>query len=409
MMASEQFDFVSGSGNTLSGRLELPLTRPVAFAIFAHCFTCSKNIRAATYISRGLRARGIAVLRFDFTGIGNSEGDFANTNFSSNVDDIVAAAEALCDTFDAPQLLIGHSLGGAAVLMAAGQIPEVRAVATINAPSEASHLLQHLNADLSTIESRGSAEVTLGGQTFTISRQFVEDLRAHRVREALSAMDKALLIYHATGDRIVDLRNASEIYESANHPKSFIAVPTADHLLTDTADTDYIADTLAAWASRYLDARAAAQNADSEGYVVVQSTRARYAQVVAAGNHHLIADEPAHVGGDDAGMSPYDLLLAALGTCTAMTLRMYADRKQWPLESVQVRLRHDRVHAEDCQGCENRTGRVDVIGRAITIEGDLDEQQRARLVEIAERCPVHKTLTATPVIQTREESEVGAR
>jgi putative redox protein len=388
--------FPNGRGEKLAARLELPEGEPRAWALFAHCFTCSKDIVAAGRISRGLSARGIAVLRFDFTGIGNSDGDLANESFSSNVDDLLAAADHLRQTYAAPSLLIGHSLGGAAVVIAAPRIEGVKAVVTINAPADPEHLTRLLGDDLADIEENGQAEVELAGRRFTISKSFVDDLRAHSVERALGDYDGALLILHAPRDEIVSVDHAAVLFAAAGHPKSFVSLDTADHLLTRKDDAAYVAETLAAWASRYV-----IEKRPDEGTVTVWEEGEPYAQRVHLGEHVIIADEPAKAGGGDRGPTPYDLLLSALGTCTSMTIRMYADRKGWPLHHVSVHLSHEKIHATDCKECDKEDGKVDRMTREIRLQGPLDGDQRARLLEIADRCPVHRTLEGEKEIVTR--------
>jgi len=389
-MPDQRHQFRNTEGQTLSGRLELPAASPKAFAVFAHCFGCSSKVKAATHISRALCDQGIAVLRFDFTGLGDSEGDFANTDFSSNVADLVAAAESLAQTHDAPQLLIGHSLGGAAVLMAAEQLSAVKAVATIGAPSDPAHVTRLLSQHLEQIEEHGEAEIKLGGRPFTIKRQFIEDLQHQSLAERVGRLHRPLLIFHAPGDSIVGIENAREIFEAARHPKSFVSLDDADHLVTRREDGRFIADTLAAWARRYVEPIEHEQ--PPEGTVVVSEGEAPYAQTIRAGEHVWMSDEPESIGGGDRGPTPYDLLLAALGSCTAITLRMYADRKQWPLEHTGIALRHERVHADDCDGCEDRGRKIERIQRQVRLAGPLNDDQRQRLLEIADKCPVHRTL-----------------
>src|SRR5262245_5375584 len=406
-MPSERFDFPNASGHVLAGRLDLPVGRPAAYALFAHCFTCGKDVRAARRIAERLTAMGIAVLRFDFTGLGMSEGEFANTTFSSNVADLVAAADHLRRMHGAPALLIGHSLGGAAVLAAAGDIPEARAVVTIAAPADPHHVTGLFQEHVDHIRQHGEREVTLAGRPFRIRREFLDDVAEQRLLDRVAKLRKALLVFHAPTDDLVGIDNASMIFVAAKHPKSFVSLAGADHLLARPEDGDYVADVLAAWASRYLGAApadaAAAATTDAEREVVVAETRAsRLQQAVTVGPHHLIADEPVRVGGQDSGPNPYDLLLAALGACTAMTLRLYAERKNLPLERVEVRLRHGRIHAADCADCETREGMIDQIDRSVALTGELDADQRRRLMEIADRCPVHRTLTSEVKIRTRE-------
>jgi putative redox protein len=405
MLRSQKVEFPGSQGGMLAARLELPDGPPRAYALFAHCFTCSKDVFAAARIAGGLAEAGIAVLRFDFTGLGASEGDFANTNFSSNVEDLVRAAGYLRDAHAAPAILIGHSLGGAAVLSAAGKIPEAKAVATIAAPSDPGHVA-HLLADARPeIEKKGEAEVVLAGRSFRIQKQFLEDIDGHRLADAIKDLKRALLIFHSPRDGTVGIENASAIFTAARHPKSFVSLDGADHLLSRREDARYVAAVLTAWAGRYVPGLAAPEAAAEEspsGQVLVRETgNGAFQQEVIVGRHRLLADEPVSVGGTDTGPGPYDLLLAALGACTAMTMRMYADRKQLPLERVSVSLSHDKAHAEDCADCEAREGKVDVIEREIELTGDLDDAQRARLMEISEKCPVHRTLHSEIKVRTR--------
>ena len=396
--------FPGASGALLAARLDLPATAPSAFALFAHCFTCSKDTLAASRIGAALVERGFGVLRFDFTGLGGSEGDFANTNFSSNIADLVAAADWLRTHHEPPAILVGHSLGGAAILAAAGEIPESVAVATIGAPFEPDHVRRLLAPAIPALDAAGEAEVELAGRTFRIRKQFLDDLAKHIPAERIGALHGALLVLHSPRDTIVDIGNAAQIFMAAKHPKSFVSLDDADHMLTRKEDAIYVAAVLSAWASRYLKQQSApaALNAPAEvGGVSVMETGNKLTQAIRAGHHRLLADEPVALGGNDAGPSPYDLLLAALGACTSMTLRLYAKQKQWPLEAIEVRLTHDKIHASDCAECETREGRIDRIERDIRITGALDETQRQRLLEIANRCPVHRTLHSEVIIPTR--------
>ena len=396
-------EFPSSEGHALAGRLELPAGPPRAFAIFAHCFTCSKDVHAATRVSRALAERGFGVLRFDFTGLGNSEGDFGNTSFSSNVADLVAAADWLADHHAAPRLLVGHSLGGAAVLAAAERLDDVAAVATIGAPSDPAHV-RHLFADATCdIERHGRADVRIAGRTFPISKAFLDDLDEHALLDRLKDLRKAVLLMHSPRDEVVDVHHAERLYKALRHPKSFVTLDDADHLLTRRADSEYVAGVLAAWAARYLPSLPEPERtALAKGEVrVAEKSRDGYAQTVQAGRHVLTADEPQSVGGDDTGPDPYGYLLASLGACTSMTLRMYANRKRWPLEHVAVTLSHRKVHAEDCADCEATDGVVDRIDRRLAIRApELDADQIARLVEIADRCPVHRTLEGQIEVHT---------
>jgi len=404
---SERFEFPGSQGHALAARLDLPAGRPRAFALFAHCFTCGKDILAAKRLAGALAARGIAVLRFDFTGLGHSEGEFANTHFSSNVEDLVAAADHLRSEREAPALLIGHSLGGAAVLAAAARAPEARAVVTLGAPADPGHVVHNFAEARPEIEAQGEAEVTLGGRPFRIRRAFLEDIEGQRLEQAVAGLKRALLVLHAPRDEIVGIDNATRIFVAAKHPKSFVSLDDADHLLSREADAVYAAEVVAAWAGRYLPPADTPAEEGVQGVVVSESGRGPLEQDVQAGRHRLVADEPASVGGGDAGPDPYGYLLSALGACTTMTLRMYARQKKWPLQRASVQLSHAKIHAADCADCETREGRIDRIERRVTLEGPLDEEQRARLLEIAERCPVHRTLHAEVRIETALEPSGG--
>jgi uncharacterized OsmC-like protein/alpha/beta superfamily hydrolase len=400
---SEKLTFAGAGGEALAARLDLPAGEPRAYALFAHCFTCSKDIFAAKRIAGALAEGGIAVLRFDFTGLGHSGGEFANTNFSSNVDDLIAAAEYLRANRAAPKLLIGHSLGGAAVLAAAARVPEAVAVATIGAPSDPGHVAHLFQGAADEIAAEGEAEVELAGRRFRVKKQFLDDIAAQNLEPALGTLRKALLLFHAPRDETVGIDNAGQIFGAAKHPKSFVSLDDADHLLSRKADAVYVAQVLAAWADRYLGMEresAPPLEADPGGVAVRERGNGRFAQEIAAGRHRFAADEPADYGGDDSGPTPYDLLLAGLGACTTMTLRMYAERKGWPLDRAEVRLTHEKIHARDCADCETRDGRIDRIDRRLKLEGPLEAAQREKLLEIADKCPVHRTLTGEIKINT---------
>jgi len=404
-MAIERFEFPSAEGHALAARLDLPAGPVQAYALFAHCFTCGKDIHVAARIAAALAARGIATVRFDFTGLGGSGGDFANSNFSSNIADLKAALGHLRESGRAASLLIGHSLGGAAVLAVAADAPEVRAVATIGAPFDVAHIIRQFGDKTGEIEARGEATVNLAGRPFTIRQSFLADARAQDQERRIQQLDRALLVLHSPVDRIVDVENARAIFAAARHPKSFVSLDHADHLLTRAADAEYVAGLIAQWAARYLpEAAAEPLTEPSEpGLVVVEETRhGPLEQRVTTGTHRFLADEPVAVGGGDLGPGPYDLVLAALGACTSMTLRLYAERKQLPLERVRVALRHRRVHVEDCAGCEAKDTRLEVIDREITLLGALDPATRTRLMEIADKCPVHRTLSSKIDIRTIE-------
>jgi uncharacterized OsmC-like protein/alpha-beta hydrolase superfamily lysophospholipase len=402
-MPAEQFDFFNADGKRLAGLLNNPAGDARAYALFAHCFTCGKDVHAARRIAEALTALGVGVLRFDFTGLGSSEGEFANTTFSSNVTDLIAAADQLRKLKRAPAILIGHSLGGAAVLAAAAAVPEARAVVTIAAPSDPAHVVGLFKDRLEELTDRGEIDVTLAGRPFRIRHAFLDDVAEQELSGHIAALRKALLIFHSPTDEIVGIDNASRIFAVARHPKSFVSLTGADHLLSRRSDADYVANVIAAWAQRYLDMppHETAQGHGDPSLVTVRETRrGRFEQEIEAGAHRFLADEPVSSGGSDNGPNPYDLLLAALGACTAMTLRLYAERKALPLDRVTVRLRHAKIHVADCETCESKEGMIDRIEREIVLEGALDGEQRSRLLEIADKCPVHRTLTSEVDIRT---------
>jgi len=390
-------EFDGHSGAKLAARLDLPAGAIRAWALFAHCFTCSKDTLAARRISGELARAGIAVMRFDFTGLGSSGGEFASTNFSSNIEDLRAAADWLATHYDAPEILVGHSLGGAAVLAIAGDLKSVKAVATIGAPAEASHVIQNFGGHLDEIHAEGEAEVSLGGRPFTIQRQFVEDLNATSLDGRIGRMKKALLVLHAPRDEVVGIDNASAIFTAAKHPKSFVSLDGADHLLSDPADANYAAGIIATWAARYLETEEPRSDREPvEDVVVGETGQGRFQVSIQAGPHRLLADEPADVGGSDTGPSPYDLMSAGLGACTAMTLRMYARLKKIELGLVTVTVSHNKVHAKDCLECtedeRSKGGKIDRFERLISIDGRAPEALAGKIAEIADKCPVHRTL-----------------
>jgi len=397
-MPNERFQFTGSGGHQLAAALDMPEREPVAYALFAHCFTCGKDALAARRIALALATKGIAVLRFDFTGLGSSEGEFANSTFSSNVADLVRAAGHLRETRKSPAILIGHSLGGAAILAAAGQIPDAKAVVTIAAPSDPAHVIGLFADRVEDIRKHGKVQVSLAGRPFHISREFLDDIGEHGLMAHVTKLQKALLVMHAPTDDTVGIDNATRIFVAAKHPKSFVSLAGADHLLTDRHDAAYVADVVAAWAERYIDPATpspAADPGEAPRNVVVRETgNSKFQQTVSIGPHRLLADEPVAAGGEDTGPGPYDYLLAGLGACTSMTMRLYADRKALPLERVTVTLKHSRIHAEDCAECETKAGMLDQIDRSIAMDGALDAEQRRKLMEIADKCPVHRTLTS---------------
>jgi putative redox protein len=396
--------FSGSSGDKLAARLELPDGPVRAFALFAHCFSCTKDILAARRIASGLASAGVAALRFDFTGLGSSAGDFANTNFSSNVEDVIRAADYLRSNYEAPVILIGHSLGGAAVLAAAGRIPEAKAIVTINAPADVADVLGQLGASLDRIRSEGEDEVKMGGRSFRIRRSFIEDAEMQRLEEKIRTLGRALLILHAPRDEVVGIENASHIFLAARHPKSFISLDDADHLLSRPKDASFAAGIIAAWASRYIPA-ARVEIAEAEHVLVRETGEGKFQNLVVAGRHRLIADEPAAAGGLDTGPNPYDYLSIALGACTAITLRVYAEYKKLVLGRVAVEVRHGKVDADHCADCgevaKGRSGKIDRFERIIRIEGQIDAGLAAKIMEIAEKCPVHRTLESGAAVVTR--------
>jgi uncharacterized OsmC-like protein/pimeloyl-ACP methyl ester carboxylesterase len=403
-MPSEKREFLSSAGVSLAARLDLPDGTVRGCALFAHCFTCSKDILAARRIASNLSRLGIAVMRFDFTGLGSSEGEFANTSFTSNVADLVAAADYMRETIEAPMLLIGHSLGGAAVLAAAHDIPEVKGVVTIGAPADAEHVLDNFSADIEAIERDGEAEVSLAGRKFRIGKDFVEAARKANLLDRLPKLRASLLIMHSPVDATVGIDNATRIFMAAKHPKSFISLDKADHLLTRAEDAEFAAEVIAGWASRFLP-KDTPQGVEPIEHVRVSETgQSKFQNTVQAGIHRFFADEPVSVGGTDTGPSPYDLLSAALGACTSMTLRIYAEFKKLPLGAITVDVSHNKVHAADCADCAEerkaKGGKIDRFERVIAIEGDLDPAIADKIEEIANKCPVHRTLESSSQVVT---------
>jgi len=399
-MNLEKINFPNKENQILAGRLELPADRhPHNFAIFAHCFTCTKNLHAVKNISRSLTASGFGVLRFDFTGLGESEGDFENTNFSGNVEDLIAAATYLKKEYKAPSLLIGHSLGGAAAIFAAAQLDSVKAVVTINSPSNPQHVRHLLKSSEEEIKTTGKAIVNLSGRPFTIKEHFLKDLENHPLKNVVKKFGKALLVLHSPQDKMVNISNAEEIYSAAHHPKSFISLDGADHLLTDKKDSQYVGQVIAGWAVRYVKLPETKKIISKHNVVASLHNEQSFTTDLKLGNHYMVADEPETSGGNDFGPDPYELLSAGLAACTAMTLQMYARRKKWNLVNVEVHIDYNKQHAIDCSHCDDPQAKIDTFTREINLTGDFDEKQRQRLLQIADKCPVHKTLhTKTQII-----------
>jgi len=400
-MRAEKIEFQNSEGITLSAKIEFPVSElPQQFAIFAHCFTCNKNLAAVRNISRALTQEGIAVMRFDFTGLGDSGGSFEDTNFSSNMQDIVASADYLQQHFKAPSLLIGHSLGGAAVLRAAYDIPSVRAVATLGAPYDPEHVSHMMESSLQEIEQEGQARVSIGGRPFYIKKQFLDDIRSSKFEERIKDLEAALLILHSPQDEIVGIANAARIYHAATHPKSFITLDGADHLMSRKQDSQYAGLMIANWAKRYLDFPLP-DPLKSDQEVAVRLGAEGFTTDIVVRHHALTADEPESVGGNDFGPNPYEFVAVGLGACTAMTLHMYARRKKWPLQKVLVHLSHAKDYAQDCENCEAQNSKIDHFDRLLEIDGDLTQAQRDRLLEIADKCPVHRTLEGSVKVRTK--------
>jgi len=401
-MGLQKIIFKNGDGVELVGRIELPADQFAHnFALFAHCFTCTKNLAAVRNISRSLTSAGFGVLRFDFTGLGESEGDFADTNFSGNVEDLIAAAEYLEEHFSAPSLLVGHSLGGAAVIFAASQLGSVKAVATVGAPSSPKHIQHLLMNSLDEIENKGMAVVNLSGREFTIKKQFLDDLEVHSLPEVARQMNKALLIMHSPQDTTVAIKNAEEIYLAAHHPKSFVSLDGADHLLMKKEDSLYVGKVIAEWASRYVDIPKMERIYSKSDVMVSLDADAGYTTKMKVGNHYMLADEPTAVGGNDFGPNPYDLVSAGLSACTAITVQMYVRRKGWGLKNIEVHTSYSKQHAFDCEQCDEDSAKIDTFSREIKLEGELDEKKIQRILQIADRCPVHRTLRSETQIHTK--------
>ena len=402
-MNRQKHIFKNKDGEKLVAFLEFSFgSKPHNLAIFAHCFTCNKNFQAVRNISLALTQEGFGVLSFDFTGLGESEGDFADTNFTTNVDDLLEAAEFLKSNYQAPTLIIGHSLGGAAAIFAASKINSIQALVTIGAPADPAHV-QHLIKDMKEdIEANGKAKVNIGGRDFMVKKQFLDDLEDHSLEKTLKKLRKSILIAHSPQDKIVDIKNAAELYEAAHHPKSFISLDGADHLLGNKNDSQYLGNVIASWSRRYLD-YGAEEGVESEhqAVAILGNHSERFLTEVKVGPHYFIADEPESVGGNNAGPTPYDLLSSALATCKAMTLKMYAERKKWDLSNVEVHIDHNQRHCDDCENVEKPSSKIDHFDCYIKMEGELDSDQKKRLLEIADKCPVHKTLHSEISIKTK--------
>ncbi|MDT0676249.1 bifunctional alpha/beta hydrolase/OsmC family protein [Autumnicola musiva] len=400
-MRTSKVTFNNKNGNKLSGYMEVPTNqKPQNFVLFAHCFTCNKNFFAPKVISRNLASQGFGVLRFDFTGLGESEGDFSDTNFSGNIEDLIAAAEFLEKEYNAPSVLVGHSLGGAAVLMASEKISSVKAVATIAAPSTVTHVKGLLAEQMENLQKDADAMVNIGGRSFKIKKQFLEDLHQHDLQQKLENLDKAVLIMHSPQDAIVEIKNAEELYSVLSHPKSFVSLDGADHLLNDQKYPAYAGKLIASWAERYIPAEEEV-DLETDHQTVANLGNEGLTTEIKTGIHNFIADEPVKIGGNNYGPTPYELISAGLAACTSMTLQMYARRKKWPLQNVETHIDYAKQHAFDCHNCEEEDSKIDTFLREIVISGNLNKEQKERLLEIADKCPVHKSLTGKIQVKTK--------
>lgn len=400
-MQKLEVSFKKSSSKVLKGVLELPTNKkPKNFVLFAHCFTCNKNFHAPSKIGKSLASKGYGLLRFDFTGLGDSEGDFEDTNFSSNVEDLIAAAEFLKKEYVAPTMIVGHSLGGAAALFASKQIDSIKCIVTINAPSNLSHVQKHFESSVDEIEQAGFANIKIGGRSFKIKKQFIKDLKSNEDASALKEIKKSLLIMHSPQDKIVSIKHAEDLYRAARHPKSFVSLDGSDHMLSTKEDSEYVGSVISAWAGKYLK-EPKAPELETDHEVMANLGETGFTTQIIAGNHHFIADEPKKMGGSDLGPNPYELVSSGLAACTSMTIQMYARRKKWTVENVETHVSYSKKHATDCADCENKKAKIDNFEREISIKGDLDKKQLKRLMEIADKCPVHKTLSAQAQITTK--------
>lgn len=402
-MEHQKITFENKDGESLVAYLDQPAdNKPKGYAVFAHCFTCNKNLKAVKHISRALTNHGFGVLRFDFTGLGESEGDFADTNFSSNVTDLISACNFLDTYYEAPSILVGHSLGGSAVLLAASQLSSVQAVATVGAPSAPDHVTKHFQHKIDEIKDKGEATVNLGGRDFQIKDQFLEDLEQSNLENHIYELRRPLLIIHSPIDKVVGLDNAGSIFQAAQHPKSFISLDGADHLLMNNNDAQYVGQMIASWSSRYLPASEENEEPElqTEKQIVARTGKDTLTTDVKSGKHYLLVDEPESAGGNNLGPNPYDYLAAALGSCTSLTLQMYARHKKWPLDEARVHVQHKKEHDKDFDDTDQSNAKIDVLEREIEVLGDLDKKQQERLIEIANKCPVHRTLTSDIKVKT---------
>jgi len=390
-------------GYTLKAYLELPANqKPNYYAIFAHCFACSSALGAVRNISRSLTSHGFGVVRFDFTGLGRSEGEFAESHFSSNVEDLLSVHEYITTHYSAPSLLVGHSLGGAAVITAASKLTAVKAVATIGAPATVGHVKHLFVEEASKAINKEDIKVNIGGQPFTINEDFIADFDKTDLPSILKKLRKPLLIMHSPTDTIVEIENAHQLYHHAKHPKSFVSLDSADHLLSKASDSIYVGNVIGTWVQRYFVAK---ENImlETQGEQLVGHLNLiedNFTTRIQTKKHTMIADEPSSVGGNDFGPSPYEYLNAALAACTVMTLKMYAERKKWDLQEVFVYISHSKKHSDELELDSEKSGYLDFITKKLRFVGNLDEKQKERLKEIASKCPVHKTIAGEVVFKT---------
>ncbi|NBC58407.1 MAG: alpha/beta fold hydrolase [Bacteroidetes bacterium] len=402
-MKSKKVKFKNKNEEELVGRLDLPVDKRIhSYCIFAHCFTCNKNLKAIKNISDGLTSSGFGVLRFDFTGLGQSDGAFEDTDFSHNVDDLIAASKFLEDHYEAPILIIGHSLGGTASIFAAHQLDHIKAYVTIGSPFQPEHVSKLLESKMDEIQSEGKAKVNVGGRSFTIKKDFLEDLQKNKIDEFLGDLKKPYLIFHSPQDEIVGVKNAELLYKNAHHPKSFVSLDGADHLMSNPKDSLYVGQVISSWASRYLDVFEKEKELKTKHQVVASlDQNDDFTTDMALGSHRMQADEPEGFGGNNLGPNPYELVSGGLAACTAMTIQMYAKRKKWPVENVEVHINHKKDHCDDCENINDKNSKIDIFERDLILKGDLDDKQRQRLLEIANKCPVHKTLHSEVEVKTK--------
>ncbi|MFT4780963.1 MAG: putative OsmC-like protein/pimeloyl-ACP methyl ester carboxylesterase [Psychroserpens sp.] len=402
-MKNQKLKVINKKGHKLQAYLELPANqKPNYFAIFAHCFTCSSSLSAVRNISRALTNHGFGIVRFDFTGLGRSEGEFADSHFSANVDDLIAVSDFIKEHYEAPSLLVGHSLGGAAVLVAASKLDNIKAVATVGAPATISHVKHLFSHGIDDIKNKGRVAVNIGGRPFKIDEEFVSDFDKTDLPAVVKALRKPLLILHSPTDTIVGIKNAEQLYNNAHHPKSFVTLDDADHLLSKTRDSSYAGDIIGAWVKRYFPQQEN-KMLDTSGEQLVAHLNLKednFTTTIQTAKHNFIADEPDSVGGDDFGPSPYDFISAGLAACTVMTLKIYAERKKWDLQEVYAHITYSKKHSDDLMLDVDKPTRIDHLSKKLTFIGDLDESQRQRLKEIASKCPVHKTLQSEVIIDT---------